>query len=150
MSTDQAFMQQALALAKSAETAGEVPVGAVVVLDGEVIGQGANAPITRNDPTAHAEILALRDAAARVGNYRLSGSTLYVTLEPCPMCAGAMVHARVSRLVYGCTDPRSGAAGSVYDLVRSDQLNHRMEVDSGVLAEDNKALLQSFFRARRK
>jgi len=147
--TDSQFMQAALELARLAESEGEVPVGAVVVRDNEIIGRGANAPIARHDPTAHAEILALRDAAESAGNYRLTGSTLYVTLEPCPMCAGAMVHARIARLVYGCSDSRSGAAGSVFNLVSTQQLNHRMEVVGGVREDESRALLQAFFRARR-
>ena len=147
--TDEAYMRRALELAREAEAAGEVPVGALVVLDGEVVGEGRNAPIESCDPTAHAEIVALRDAARRVGNYRLTGAELFVTLEPCPMCAGAMVHARVSRLVYGCTDPRSGAAGSVFDLVRSESLNHRLAVVGGVEADASRTLLQGFFRSRR-
>jgi len=149
MSSDIQYMQEALALAHEAERANEVPVGAVLVADGEIIGRGSNAPIATNDPTAHAEIQAIRAAAAAVGNYRLVETTLYVTLEPCPMCAGAMVHARVGRLVYGCADPRSGSAGSVYDLVRSEQLNHRLEVTAGVLEDECRELLQGFFRQRR-
>jgi len=149
MSSDIQYMQEALALAHEAERANEVPVGAVLVADGEIIGRGSNAPIASNDPTAHAEIQAIRAAAAAVGNYRLVDTTLYVTLEPCPMCAGAMVHARVGRLVYGCADPRSGSAGSVYDLVRSEQLNHRLEVTAGVLEDECRELLQVFFRQRR-
>ena len=149
MSSDIQYMQEALALAHKAERANEVPVGAVLVADGEIIGRGSNAPIATNDPTAHAEIQAIRAAAAAVGNYRLVETTLYVTLEPCPMCAGAMVHARVGRLVYGCADPRSGSAGSVYDLVRSEQLNHRLEVTAGVLEDECRELLQVFFRQRR-
>jgi len=146
---DLRYMREALAYARAAEAAGEVPVGAVLVRDGEIIGRARNRPIGANDPTAHAEILALREAAAATGNYRLTGTTLYVTLEPCPMCAGALVHARVARLVYGAADPRAGAAGSVFDLVRSVALNHRMEVCAGVLADESRELLQGFFRARR-
>jgi tRNA(adenine34) deaminase len=149
MSSDIQYMQEALVLAHEAERANEVPVGAVLVADGEIIGRGSNAPIATNDPTAHAEIQAIRAAATAVGNYRLVETTLYVTLEPCPMCAGAMVHARVGRLVYGCADPRSGSAGSVYDLVRSEQLNHRLEVTAGVLEDECRELLQEFFRQRR-
>jgi tRNA(adenine34) deaminase len=149
MSSDIQYMQEALVLAHEAERANEVPVGAVLVADGEIIGRGSNAPIATNDPTAHAEIQAIRAAATAVGNYRLVEATLYVTLEPCPMCAGAMVHARVGRLVYGCADPRSGSAGSVYDLVRSEQLNHRLEVTAGVLEDECRELLQGFFRQRR-
>ena len=149
MSSDIQYMQEALVLAHEAERANEVPVGAVLVVDDRIIGRGSNAPIATNDPTAHAEIQAIRAAAAAVGNYRLVETTLYVTLEPCPMCAGAMVHARVGRLVYGCADPRSGSAGSVYDLVRSEQLNHRLEVTAGVLEDECRELLQGFFRQRR-
>lgn len=147
---DSAWMEHALRLARHAEAEGEVPVGAVLVRDGAVIGEGWNRPIGAHDPTAHAEIQALRDAAARVGNYRLPDSTLYVTLEPCPMCAGAMVHARVHRVVFGAFDPRSGAAGSVVDLLRSPQLNHQAEVEGGVLAEACSDLLKAFFRLRRR
>jgi len=142
-------MRRALALARRAADAGEVPVGAVLVRGDEVIGEGWNRPIGACDPTAHAEILALRSAAIQVGNYRLVDSTLYVTLEPCPMCAGAIVHARIARVVFGAADPRTGAAGTVFDLLRSSQLNHRAEVTGGVLAEDCGALLREFFRARR-
>lgn len=143
-------MSQALVLARHAGEQGEVPVGAVLVRDGEVIGRGWNQPILRHDPTAHAEIMALRDAGAGQQNYRLPGSTLYVTLEPCPMCAGAIVHARVARVVFGASDPRSGAAGSVFDLLPSDQrFNHRTEVTGAVMAEECAELLRSFFRARR-
>lgn len=146
---DEHWMRRALALAEAAAAAGEVPVGAVLVRDGELLGEGANRPIAAADPTAHAEILALRAASARVGNYRLPGSTLYVTLEPCPMCAGALVHARVARVVYATPDPRSGAAGSVFDLLRDPHLNHRAVVDGGVCAEAAAELLRGFFRARR-
>jgi tRNA(adenine34) deaminase len=147
--TDLRFMEEALGLAREAEANGEVPVGALVVIDGDIVGRGRNAPIGLSDPTAHAEIQALREAAQAIGNYRLKDSTLYVTLEPCPMCAGAMVHARVGRLVYGCSDPRSGAAGSVFDLVQTDTLNHRMDVSQGVLEYECRDLLQTFFRSRR-
>lgn len=146
---DAHFMQQALQLARQAEEAGEVPVGAVVVHDSQIIGRGSNAPISETDPTAHAEMEALREAARLIGNYRLPETTLYVTLEPCPMCAGAMVHARVNRLVYGCADPRSGAAGSVFNIADSGELNHRLEVIGGVLEGQCRNLLQAFFRARR-
>lgn len=147
---DNAWMEHALRLAHRAEAEGEVPVGAVLVCDGEVIGEGWNRPIGAHDPTAHAEIQALRDAAFRIGNYRLPDSTLYVTLEPCPMCAGAIVHARVRRVVFAAHDPRSGAAGSVFDLLRSERLNHQAEVEGGVLAERSSALLKAFFRLRRR
>jgi len=149
-STDDAgFMLQALALAREAGAAGEVPVGAIVVIDGEVVGRGFNRPISAHDPTAHAEIAALRDAAARIGNYRLPGSTLYVTLEPCVMCTGAIMHARVSRVVFGASDPKTGAAGSVVDIYSDSRLNHHAEVLGGVLAEECGALLSSFFASRR-
>ena len=147
--TDERFMARALELARQAAARGEVPVGAVVVMDGQVIGEGANAPIAGHDPTAHAEILALRQAGAAAGNYRLPGSTVYVTLEPCAMCAGAMVHARIERLVYGAADPKSGAAGGVFDIARSPRLNHRLEVTGGVLGEACGELLRTFFRDRR-
>ncbi len=146
---DPYWMRRALELAQRAAAAGEVPVGAVLVLDHEAIGEGWNLPISRCDPTAHAEIMALRAAAARLGNYRLVNSTLYVTLEPCAMCAGAMIHARVGRLVFGATDPRAGAAGSVFNILQSEQLNHRAEVIGGILAEECGAVLRDFFRARR-
>ena len=146
---DERCMHEALALARQAEAAGEVPVGAVLALDGIVIARGSNHPISGQDPTAHAEIVALRAAARALGNYRLLNTTLYVTLEPCAMCAGAMVHARVRRLVYGTIDPKAGAAGTVFDLARSEALNHRLEVEGGVLAAECSELLRSFFARRR-
>lgn len=142
-------MTEALTLARKAEAAGEVPVGAVLVKDGAILGSGWNHPIGSHDPTAHAEVMALRAAAKAVANYRLIGTTLYVTLEPCAMCAGALVHARVARLVYGAADPKAGAAGSVFDLVRTDKLNHRLEIAGGVLGEQCGALLKEFFNRRR-
>ncbi|MDQ2068695.1 tRNA adenosine(34) deaminase TadA [Natronospira bacteriovora] len=142
-------MQHALKLARHAEAAGEVPVGSVIVQDGEVIGEGWNAPISLHDPTAHAEIAALRAAAARQGNYRLGGATLYVTLEPCSMCAGAIIHARIARVVFGAADPKTGAAGSVFDILGTDRLNHRVEVEGGVMAEECGRVLREFFRAKR-
>jgi len=142
-------MRAALDLARQAAAADEVPVGAVVVIDGEIVGRGCNQPIGRHDPTAHAEILALRDAAQQLGNYRLPGSTLYATLEPCVMCTGAIMHARVARVVYGAKDPKTGAAGSVIDLYGEDRLNHHAEIEGGVLAEECGALLSAFFAARR-
>jgi tRNA(adenine34) deaminase len=148
-SIDTTFMSRALELAGAAEAAGEVPVGAVIVKDGEIIAEGWNRPIGTCDPTAHAEIVALREAGQALGTYRLTGTTLYVTLEPCAMCASAMVHARVERLVYAATDPRAGAAGSVFNIVQHPALNHRMECTAGVLAEECSALLRSFFLARR-
>jgi tRNA(adenine34) deaminase len=143
------FMREALQLARRGETAGEVPVGAVAVIGGEVVGRGWNAPIARNDPTAHAEILALREAAAKVGNYRLEGATLYCTLEPCVMCAGAVVAARVERVVFGARDLRFGGVRSKFRVADSDVLNHRVEVVEGVLGSECVELLRSFFAARR-
>jgi tRNA(adenine34) deaminase len=146
---DVTFMRRALELARQAETAGEVPVGAVIVKDGAIVAEGWNHPIGAHDPTAHAEIVALRAAGAALGTYRLTGTTLYVTLEPCAMCASAMVHARVQRLVYAATDPRAGAAGSVFNIVQHPSLNHRIECTGGVLADECGTLLRSFFVARR-
>lgn len=146
---DIAFMQQALEVAGLAANNGEVPVGAIVVKDGEIIGRGSNAPISLQDPTAHAEIQALRQAAMHLGNYRLIDCTLYVTLEPCAMCAGAIQHARFKRLVYGARDPKTGACGSVIDLMGEAKLNHHTEVIGGVLAEQCGALLTDFFKLRR-
>ena len=143
-------MEQALACAREAEAAGEVPVGAVIVdASGAVVARAANAPIARNDPTAHAELLALRAAGRVLGNYRLPGCVLYVTLEPCAMCVGALVHARIARIVYGAADPKTGACGSVFDLAANAQMNHRIEVAGGVLAEECGTLLKRFFAARR-
>ena len=147
--SSEAWMRCALDLAMRAEAEGEVPVGALVVLNGEIIGAGWNQPISSHDPTAHAEIVALRAAATKLGNYRLSGATLYVTLEPCPMCAGAMVHARVARVVFGAADPLAGAAGSVFNLLESSALNHRVQLERGVLAEECGIRLKAFFQARR-
>jgi tRNA(adenine34) deaminase len=146
---DEKFMRRAIELAREAEAAGEVPVGAVIVRDGEIVAEGFNRPISTHDPTAHAEMVALRAAAARLDNYRLLGTTLYVTLEPCAMCAGAMVHARVQRLVYAATDPRAGAAGSVFNVVQNPALNHRLETEPGILAEECSTMLREFFVARR-
>lgn len=146
---DDAFMGLALDLARQAGAAGEVPVGALVVLNGEVVGRGWNQPIGRRDPTSHAEIMALRDAAERLGNYRLPGCVLYVTLEPCAMCAGAIMHARISRVVFGANDPKTGVAGSVIDLFAEGRLNHHATVVGGVLGEACGSLLSAFFAARR-
>ncbi len=146
---DEQCMRMALQQAQSAAEQGEVPVGAVVVLDGQVIGYGANAPIARHDPSAHAEVLALRDAAQRVGNYRLPRATLYVTLEPCMMCVGAMVHARIGRVVFGASDPKTGAAGSVLNLFAEQRLNHHASVEGGLLGNECGALLTDFFAQRR-
>lgn len=146
---DEVFMREALAEAGKALGLDEVPVGAVLVLDGLIIGRGHNRRETDGDPTAHAEILALRDGARRRGHWRLHGTTLYVTLEPCPMCAGALVNARVERLVYGAADPKAGAAGTVLEVANNPNLNHRLAITAGVLAGEAAALLQQFFRARR-
>jgi len=143
------YMREALALAHEAALAGEVPVGAVVVIDGQVVGRGRNQPIAAHDPTAHAEIVALRDAAQRVGNYRLPGAILYVTLEPCVMCVGALMHARVSTVVYGATEPKAGAMESTQRAHEHPALNHRVTIVSGVLAAESRDVLQAFFRGRR-
>lgn len=148
--TDAAHMAVALEQARSAQAEAEVPVGAVVVRDGMIVGRGFNQPIGRHDPTAHAEIQALRDAAQTLQNYRLTGCDLYVTLEPCPMCAGAIQHARIRRLVYGASDPRTGACGSVVDLFADTRLAPHTTVRSGVLADESAALLRAFFAERRK
>ena len=147
---DQELMQVALQLAKQAALAGEVPVGAIVIKDGVIIGRGSNTPIVNNDPTAHAEIQAMRAAAIHLGNYRLVGCTLYVTLEPCAMCSGAIQHARIARLVYGASDPKTGACGSVVNLMDEPKLNHHTQVTRGVLAEPCAQVLSEFFAARRK
>ena len=146
---DRQFMQQAIEQAQLAALAGEVPVGAVLVREGKVIARGFNQPITHSDPSAHAEMLTLRAAAKAEDNYRLPGSTLYVTLEPCTMCAGAMLHARVERVVYGAPDPKTGAAGSVLDVFSSKQINHQTTVEGGVMGEECGQLLRSFFKDRR-
>ena len=143
------FMQLALDLAREAAKNGEVPVGAIVVKDGVVIGRGSNAPIQNHDPSAHAEIIAMREAAAFLGNYRLVDCTLYVTLEPCAMCSGAVQHARIAKLVYGAADPKTGACGSVVNLMNEPKLNHHCEVVGGVLAEECGAVLSEFFKQRR-
>ena len=147
---ERSFMARALELAQCGAELGEVPVGAVVVMDGRIVGSGFNAPIGRHDPTAHAEIQALRDAAQNLGNYRLVNCDLYVTLEPCAMCAGAIMHARVARLFYGAADPKTGACGSVVDLFREARLNHHTAVYGGMLAEECGQALSDFFAARRR
>jgi tRNA(adenine34) deaminase len=147
---DEMFMSQALALAEGAALEGEVPVGAVVVRDGEVVGRGANRPIAEDDPAGHAEIIALRDAGRAIGNYRLTGCTLYVTIEPCVMCAGAIMHARITRVVFGARDPKTGACGSVIDLFADRRINHHAEVIEGVLAEESATLISNFFAMRRQ
>jgi tRNA(adenine34) deaminase len=147
--TDNQYMQEAIKLAQEAANNGEVPVGAIVVKDNEIIGRGCNAPIQLNDPSAHAEMLAIRDAAQTLDNYRLVDCTLYVTLEPCAMCAGVIQHARLSKLVFGASDPKTGVCGSVIDLMSEDKLNHHTAVTGGVLAEECGQLLSSFFKQRR-
>lgn len=146
---DDDYMQIALQLAAEAATAGEVPVGAIVVKDGVIIGRGANSPISRHDPTAHAEIIAMREAANNIGNYRLVDCMLYVTLEPCAMCSGAIQHARIAKLVYGANDPKTGACGSVINLMDEAQLNHHTTVVKGVMAEQCGSILSNFFKQRR-
>jgi tRNA(adenine34) deaminase len=143
-------MQLALEQASLAAQAGEVPVGALVIRDGEIIGRGHNRNLLDNDPTAHAEIVALRQAASRLGNHRLSGCVMYATIEPCSMCAGALIHARIARLVYGASDAKAGAAGSVLDVLNHPRLNHRMEITTGVLKERCSEILQDFFRRKRE
>jgi len=147
---DAAWMERALEQAQLAALAGEVPVGALVIRQGEIIGQGHNRNLLDNDPTAHAEIVALRQAAARVGNHRLIGCTMVATIEPCSMCAGALIHSRIARLVYGATDPKAGADGSTIQVINHPSLNHRMEVTAGVLAEKCSEILQQFFRQKRQ
>lgn len=146
---DEQFMRRAIDAAMIAEENGDVPIGAVIVHQNQVIGRAWNQREQLHDPTAHAEIIALTQAASSIGSWRLHGCTIYVTLEPCPMCAGALVLGRLDRLVYGCPDPKTGACGSLYDIVRDERLNHRLEVTSGVLADECAALLQAFFRQRR-
>jgi len=146
---DATWMAEALAEARKAAAEGEVPIGAVVVVDGRIVGRGRNARETRLDPTAHAEVLALQEAARSLHRWRLTGAMVYATLEPCPMCAGALVNARVDRLVYAVPDPKAGAAGTLFDVLRDPRLNHRVEVVSGVMAEECGELLSSFFRSRR-
>jgi len=149
MSNDDDFMRVALALARQAGLSGEVPVGAIVVKNGAIIGRGSNAPISRHDPSAHAELLALREAAQHLGNYRLIGCELFVTLEPCVMCVGAIFHARISRVVFGASDFKTGACGSVLDLFAEQRLNHHAEMTAGVLSEECGQVLSDFFAARR-
>lgn len=147
---DDTFMRAALDEARRGAAADEVPVGAVVVLTDEIVGRAHNAPIARVDPTAHAEVLALREAAIKVGNYRLTGATLYATVEPCPMCCGALLNARIARLVYGARDPKAGAVESLYRLLDDTRLNHRVEAVGGVLGDESAALLRGFFDRRRR
>ena len=147
--SDEDYMRAAVELAREAGANDEVPVGAVVVLNGDIVGRGFNQPIGRHDPSAHAEIMALRDAGARLGNYRLPGCELYVTLEPCAMCAGAIMHSRIARVVYGAADPKTGVAGSVVDLFAEPRLNHHATIERGVLGDECGRMLSSFFAARR-
>jgi tRNA(adenine34) deaminase len=149
-SADEAFMLEALELARIGRAAGEVPVGALVVVEGKVHARAHNSPVSLVDPTAHAEVLALRNAAGALGNYRLSGATLYVTLEPCAMCCGAALHARVDRIVYGARDPKAGAVESLYKLLEEPRLNHRVTTCGGVLEEESAALLREFFESKRR
>ena len=149
MKNDQHWMAHALKLAKKAEEQGEVPIGAVIVRDDEIVGEGWNQPISNNDPTAHAEIQAMRAACSHIKNYRLPNTTLYVTLEPCIMCAGAIIHARINRVVYATKEPKTGAVGSCFDTFNTQQLNHHVHSEHGMLAEQSSELLQNFFRSRR-
>ena len=146
---DKDFMQRAFELAKKAEAHDEVPVGAVIVYQDKIIGEGWNQPISSDDPTAHAEIMALRDAGKKIGNYRIPNATIYVTLEPCTMCAGAIIHARLAKLVYAVDDPKTGACGSVFNLLQTEELNHKVEIDNGVMEEECRSLIQSFFKEKR-
>jgi len=150
LNTDLKWMSYAIELASKAESQGEIPVGAVLVKDNQVIGEGWNQSITLNDPTAHAEVMAIRDAGQKVDNYRLVGSTLYVTLEPCPMCAGALVHSRIDKLVFGASDLKTGAAGSVMNIVTHKKLNHQLEVVAGVLQNQCSEAISAFFKKRRQ
>ncbi|MCG6938906.1 MAG: tRNA adenosine(34) deaminase TadA [Gammaproteobacteria bacterium] len=147
--SDEYWMGKALELAHKAEAAGEVPVGAVIVKDEELIAEGWNHPITSHDATSHAEIMAMRAAGEKLNNYRLINTVMYVTLEPCAMCVGAMIHARISKVIYGASEPRTGALGGAFNLLEANQHNHIFEVESGVLADESKALLQNFFQRRR-
>jgi len=148
--TDVVWMMRALELARRAEEAGEVPVGAVIVKENQLLAEGWNQPISSHDATSHAEIMAMREAGKILNNYRLIDTTMYVTLEPCSMCVGAMIHARVSKVVYGASEPRTGALGGAFDLLQANQHNHAFDVVSGVLAEESKIMLQNFFQSRRK
>ncbi|HYV03900.1 MAG TPA: tRNA adenosine(34) deaminase TadA [Blastocatellia bacterium] len=149
ISTDEEFMRLALAEAEAARMAGEVPVGAIVVVNGAVVGHGRNAVIGSSDPTAHAEIVALREAARALNNYRITGATLYSTIEPCAMCAGAIVHARIERLVFGARDPKAGAVETFFQICSTEFLNHRVSVEGGILEAESRAMIQSFFREKR-
>lgn len=150
MSADEKWMRRALTLADKAAELGEVPVGAVLVKDGLLLSEGWNQPIMKHDPTAHAEIMAIRHAAALIKNYRLPETTLYITIEPCSMCAGAIIHSRISRVVFGASEPRAGAAGSIINLLQNEQFNHKTDITSGVLAEECGQVLKDFFKMRRE
>ena len=149
MNIDEEWMQYALQLAKKSEERDEVPVGAIIVYKNKIIGEGWNQPISSNNPTAHAEIMALQDAGEKIGNYRLLDSTMYVTLEPCVMCAGAMVHARIAKLVYAVDDQKTGACGSVFNMIQAEELNHNTEIKKGVLEKECQALIKNFFKEKR-
>lgn len=149
MNSDEEWMQYALQLAKKSEERDEVPVGAIIVYKNKIIGEGWNQPISSNNPTAHAEIMALQDAGEKIGNYRLLDSTMYVTLEPCVMCAGALVHARIAKLVYAVDDQKTGACGSVFNMVQAEELNHNIEIKKGVLEKECQALIKNFFKEKR-
>lgn len=150
MNNDVEWMQRAFELAQKAKEHDEVPVGAVIVYEDKIIGEGWNQPITSHDPTAHAEIIALRDAGNNVGNYRLPDATMYVTLEPCAMCAGAIVHARIAKLVFAAADPKTGACGSIFNLLQTEELNHKVEIDKGIMEDECRLLIQTFFKEKRK
>jgi len=147
--SDNKWMQHAYELAKKAGAQDEVPVGAVIVFEDKIIGEGWNQPISSDDPTAHAAIMALRDAGGEIGNYRLPDATIYVTLEPCSMCAGAIIHARLAKLVYAADDPKTGACGSVFNLLQTEELNHKVEIEKGIMEEECRSLIQSFFKEKR-
>jgi tRNA(adenine34) deaminase len=147
--SDKDWMQRAFELAEKAKAQGEVPVGAIIVHDNKIIGEGWNQPISSNDPTAHAEIIALRDAGNNIGNYRLIDATMYVTLEPCVMCTGAIVHARLAKLVYAADDPKTGACGSVFNLLQTEELNHKVEIEKGIMEDECRSLIQTFFKDKR-
>jgi len=149
MTHDLKWMQRALELAQKAEAQDEVPVGAVIVYEDQIIGEGWNQPISSNDPTAHAEITALREAGNNIGNYRLPASTLYVTLEPCAMCAGAIVHARLAKVIYAVDDPKTGACGSVFNMLQTNELNHKVEIEKGILEGECRSIIQTFFKEKR-
>ena len=149
MKTNEYWMQRAFELAQTAKEHDEVPVGSVIVYEGQIIGEGWNQPISSNDPSAHAEIVALRQAGQRMNNYRLPDATMYVTLEPCAMCAGALVHARIAKLVFAVDDPRTGACGSVFNLLQTEELNHKVKIETGVFEEQCRVLIQNFFKEKR-